>query len=146
MPVGDMAQAKHDTGPYASALAALRAKCPTCVPEDRWHQALADATAFASEWGAQAQAFSWTVPELFGLHPVPERPAANYRRLSRYDQLGLVWCLRSRPVVELTTTAATLRCLNGAHLTYRRRTEQALAETANGAPATEIGKCSRSAT
>ena len=101
MPVGDMAQAKHDTGPYASALAALRAKCPTCVPEDRWHQALADATAFASEWGAQAQAFSWTVPELFGLHPVPERPAANYRRLSRYDQLGLVWCLRSRPVVEL---------------------------------------------
>jgi hypothetical protein len=76
---------------------------------------------------------------VFGLHEPPEKPAPNYRRLSRYDQLGLVWCLQSRPVVELTTTAATLRCPKGAHLTYRRRTEQALAETADVAPATDIG-------
>jgi hypothetical protein len=53
-----------DPGPYASALAALRAKRPTYVPEDRWHQALADATTFATEWGAEAQAFGWTASEL----------------------------------------------------------------------------------
>jgi hypothetical protein len=64
MPVGDMAQTECDPKPYASALAALCAKCPAHVTEDRWHQAVADATAFATKWGAQAQAFGWTVPEL----------------------------------------------------------------------------------
>ena len=34
---------------YASALAALRATCPVYVPEDRWRQAIADATSFISE-------------------------------------------------------------------------------------------------
>ena len=64
--------------PYAYVLAALRATCPAYVPEDRWRQAIADATSFSSEWGGQAQAFGWTVRELFGLHTPPERPAANY--------------------------------------------------------------------
>ena len=77
-----------DLGPYASELAALRAKCPAHVPEDRWRQAIEDATAFVSEWGERAQAFGWTARELFGLHPVPERPAANYSRLSRRDERG----------------------------------------------------------
>jgi hypothetical protein len=54
-----------ECGPYASALAALRAKCPAYVPEDRWRQAIADATTFATTWGAEAQAFGWTAPELF---------------------------------------------------------------------------------
>jgi hypothetical protein len=89
--------------PYASALAALRAICPPYVSEDRWQQAVADATTFISKWGAQAQAFGWTARELFGLHPVPEQPAPSYRRLSRYDETGLIWLLRGRPV----------RCLDG---------------------------------
>ena len=97
-------QAECDPGSYASALAALRAKCPAYVPEDRWRQAIADATAFISKWGAQAQAFGWTARELFGLHTPPERPAANYSRLSRYDETGLIWLLRGRPVVALTET------------------------------------------
>ena len=41
--------------PYVSALAALRANCPAYVPEDRWRRAITDATAFISEWGAQAR-------------------------------------------------------------------------------------------
>ena len=133
--VHDDPQAKHDTGPYASALAALRALCPAYVDAADWQLAIEDGRRFIAQWGERAEALGWTSDDLFGLHSPPEKPAPNYRRLSRYDQLGLVWCLQSRPVVELTTTAATLRCPNGAHLTYRRRTEQALAGTANGAPA-----------
>jgi hypothetical protein len=64
--VYDDMQAECDPGSYASALATLRAKCPAFVPEDRWQQAIADATAFTSQWGAQAQAFGWTARELFG--------------------------------------------------------------------------------
>jgi hypothetical protein len=55
---------KPDGGPYASTLAALRANCPAYVPEDRWHQAIADATAFATKWGAQAHTLGWTTHEL----------------------------------------------------------------------------------
>jgi hypothetical protein len=116
---------ERDLGPYASALAAFRAKCPAYVPEDRWHEAIADATAFVSEWGAQAQAFGWTSRELFGLHPVPEQPAANYSRLSRLDDMGLIWLLRGRPVILLTATEAVMRCHSGATLTYRRQNEPA---------------------
>ena len=111
--------------PYASALAALRAKCPAYVPEDRWRQAIADATAFILKWGVQAQAFGWTVPELFGLHPVPEQPAPSYRRLSRYDETGLIWQLRSRPVVALTETTAAIQGAT-AVLTYRKINKPAL--------------------
>jgi hypothetical protein len=121
--------AEHDSAPYASALAALSAKCPAYIPDDRWHQAVGDAAAFISQWGMQAQAFGWAARELFGLHPVPERPAANYSRLARLDDLGLIWLLRGRPVIVLTSMEAVIRCPNGASLTYGRRTE--------AAPATE---------
>jgi hypothetical protein len=125
MPAGDMAQAKRDTTPYASALAALRAKCPAYVPDDRWRQVMADATAFTSEWGERAQAFGWTEPELFGLHPIPERSAANYSRLSRLVEMGSVWLLRSRPVVILTETTVAIQGAN-AILTYRKINKPAL--------------------
>ena len=119
--VNDDMQAECDPGSCASALAALRANCPAYVPEDRWHQAVADATAFISEWGAQAHAFGWTAPDLFGLHPVPDRPAGNYDRLARLDHAGLVWLLRHRPVIVLTSTEAIMHCRSGASLTYRRQ-------------------------
>ena len=120
-PAGDTIRVECDPGPYASALAALRANCPAYVPEDRWHQAVVDATTFDTEWGAQAHAFGWTAPELFGLHPVPDRPAANYDRLARLDHAGLVWLLRHRPVIVLTSTEAIMHCRSGASLTYRRQ-------------------------
>jgi hypothetical protein len=116
----DTREAERDASPYASALAALPAQCPAYVSEDRWHQAIIDATAFATEWGPEAQALGWTEPELLGLHPVPEQPAANYDRLARLDDMGLIWLLRGRPVVALTATEAAYRCPSGAILTYRR--------------------------
>jgi hypothetical protein len=113
-------QAERDASPYALSLAALRGKCPPHVPQDRWRQAVADATAFATEWGPEAQALGWTEPDLLGLHPVPKQPAANYDRLARLDDMGLIWLLRGRPVVALTATEASYRCPSGAILTYRR--------------------------
>ena len=44
-------EAARDPGSYASALAVLRANCPAHVPEDRWHQAIVDATVFTPKWG-----------------------------------------------------------------------------------------------
>ncbi len=51
-------------------------------------QAIRDADSFLATWGARAQAFGWTARDLFGLHFVPERPAANYSRLSCLDDMG----------------------------------------------------------
>jgi hypothetical protein len=77
---------------------------------------------FAAHCGAQAQAFGWTGQELFGLH---ERPAANCSRLSRYDETGLIWLLRGRPVVALTKTTAAIQGAT-AVLTYRKINKPAL--------------------
>src|ERR1700720_44652 len=38
-----------------------------------------DGRRFVARWDEQPDAFGWTA--LFGLRPVPERPAANYSRL-----------------------------------------------------------------
>jgi hypothetical protein len=111
--------------PYSATVAALESECPAAVETERWRQAIADAAAFLATWGTQAQAFSWTARELFGLHTTPERPAANYSRLSRYDETGLIWLLRGRPVIILTATEAVMRCHSGATLTYRRQNKPA---------------------
>jgi hypothetical protein len=103
--------------------------------EMKWSAAGFGATAFTSEWGEQAQAFGWTVPELFGLHPVPEQPAANYSRLSRMDSTGLVSLLRGRPVVALTATEAAMRCPSGAASVYRRQNKP----TAKAAEIAKVG-------
>jgi hypothetical protein len=121
---GDM-QAPRDPVSYASALAVLRANCPASVPEDRWHQAIVDATVFTPEWGAQARAFGWTERELFGLPDVPDRPRPSYQRLSRYDQTGLVWLLQGRRVVALTKDTAVIETTYGT-VVYRRYNKPAL--------------------
>ena len=77
--------------------------------------------------GTEAQSCDWTVPELFGLHPVPEQSAPNYDRLARLDDLGLIWLLRGRPIVELTSTEAVICCPSGATLKFYRRTKPAQA-------------------
>jgi hypothetical protein len=99
----------------------------------KWSGAGFDATAFTSEWGAQAQTFGWTERELLGLHPAPDLAAANYSPLARLDDLGLIWLLRGRPVITLTKTGAIIRCPSGASVTYRRRTEPAPADIAERA-------------
>jgi hypothetical protein len=54
------------------------------------------------------------------LHTPPKKPAPNYRRISRYDQTGLIWLLHGRPVIALTQTAATILAPSGTSLIYRR--------------------------
>ena len=60
----------------------------------RWRRAVEDGRRFLATWGAQALALGWTVPDLFGLHSPPENPHASYRRLSPYDETGLIWLLK----------------------------------------------------
>jgi hypothetical protein len=105
--------------PYDRVLAALRLKCPELVEADRWQQAVRDAETFVLTWGEQAQTLGWTVQELFGLHPVPERPAWNFRRLSRYDSTGLIWLLQGCPVIGLTEIEAAIQSA-GAVVVYRK--------------------------
>jgi hypothetical protein len=115
-------RAKH----YERVFAALRSQCPQLIEPDRWQQAIHDAGILFERWGEQAQALGWTARELFGLHAVPERPAATYRRLSRYDETGLIWLLQGRPVVALTDTEAVILARSGARLTYRKHDKPAL--------------------
>jgi hypothetical protein len=104
---------------YVEALASLEARVPDYVDRSDWELAVTDAKAFLGQWGERAQNLGWTAGDLFGLHPVPDCPAPNYRRLSRYDQTGLVWLLRGRNVVALSEGTAAIRCLGGT-LVYRR--------------------------
>jgi hypothetical protein len=76
-------------------------------------------------WGAQAGTVGWTARELFGLHPVTERPAPTFRRLSRYDSTGLIWLLQGRPVIGLTENEAAIQSA-GAVVTYRKQRKPAL--------------------
>jgi hypothetical protein len=44
--------------------------------------------------GRISYALGWTAHDLYGLHPVPQKPTPNYQRLSRYDETGLIWLLQ----------------------------------------------------
>jgi hypothetical protein len=46
--------------------------------------------------------------------------AASPQRLSHYDQTGLIWLLRGRPVVAFTTGAAAIENATCAITLYRR--------------------------
>jgi hypothetical protein len=102
----------------------LERRCPDQVDIADWQQAVEDARGFLAQWGEQAEALGWTAGELFGLHRVPERPAANYRRLSRYEATGLIWLLRGRPVVALSKTTAAIQGATAA-VTYRKSNKPA---------------------
>jgi hypothetical protein len=106
--------------PYADILSALEARCPDCIEPRRWQQAIFDGQDFLFRWGEQAAALGWTARDLFGLHTPPAKPAPTYRRLSRYDETGLIWLLRGRAVVALTTHTAAIEKPSGAVTVYRR--------------------------
>jgi hypothetical protein len=50
----------------------------------------------------------------------------NYRRLSRYDETGLIWLLRGRPVVALSDATAAIEQSTGAVTIYRKNNKPAL--------------------
>ena len=105
---------------FSDVLSELDRRCPDFVETDRWRQCVTDAQRFLADWGDQAAALGWTADDLFGLHPVPERPALSYCRLARYDCTGLLWLLQGRPVIALTDTTATIRTPSGGTGTYRK--------------------------
>lgn len=112
--------------PYGCTLAALQARCPDVVPVARWQQAIEDGRSFLAGWGEQAEALGWTSRDLFGLHRPPEKPHPSYRRLSRYDETGLIWLLRGRPVVALTEATAAIKGATGNVTVYRKHAKPAL--------------------
>jgi hypothetical protein len=118
-------QKTSPSGLYDHLLAALRSKRPHLVEPDRWQQAIRDADSFLTTWGQQAEALGWTTRELFGLHPPPERLTPSYSRLSRYDETGLIWLLRGRPVIALTETTAAIQGATGV-IVYRKHAKPVL--------------------
>jgi hypothetical protein len=111
--------------PYAEALDRLERHCPHHVEAERWQLAIQDANCFLPKWGRQAEALGWTADELFGLHPVPARPAPTYCRLSRYDATGLIWLLQARPVVALTADTGVIATPSGGTVPYRKNRKPA---------------------
>jgi hypothetical protein len=53
-------------------------------------------------------------------------PHSSYRRLSRFDCTGLIWLLKGRPVLALTSDTAAIETATGAVVTYRRHGKPAL--------------------
>jgi hypothetical protein len=112
--------------PLASVLAALASRCPEHVPVERWQQALADGQRFLARWDERAHALGWTATDLFGLHKPPAKPHPSYSRLSRYDEIGLIWLLCGREVVALTDATAAIQNPTAAITVFRRFDKPAL--------------------
>jgi hypothetical protein len=111
---------------YGRVLTILEARCPDHVPVDRWQAAVEDGRAFLTRWGEQANALGWTTRDLFGLDMPPERPHPSYSRLSRYDEIGLIWLLQGREVIALSVSTAAIQNPTGAITIYRRHNKPAL--------------------
>jgi hypothetical protein len=123
---GRLGRLCRSSAPYEAAMDALERQCPERIEPDWWQQAVEDGRRFLDRWGEQAAALGWMTPDLFGLAPMPEKPAPNYRRLSRYDQTGLIWLLQGRPVAVLTDATASIKNPSGAVTIYRRHNKPAL--------------------
>lgn len=125
-PVTDQADTFGRFGRFCRTFHELERRCPERVEFVRWQQGIADARVFLAGWSQQAEALGWTSSDLFGLHQIPDRPAANYQRLSRYDCTGLLWLLQGRPVVALTEATAAIQTVSGGILNYRKHNKPAL--------------------
>lgn len=107
-----------------NAFAALERRRPDQIELNFWQQAVEDGRRFLTRWGGPATAL--TASDLFGLHRVPDNPTPNYRRLSRYDETGLVWLLCGRPVVALTDATAVIEGRTGVVTMYRKNHKPSL--------------------
>jgi len=116
----------HGGDPYVAVVAALEARCPDHIEVADWQRAVEDGRGFLATWGERAEALGWTSRDLFGLHRIPDQPRLSYRRLSRYDESGLVWLLRGRPVLALTELTAAVQSPTGTITIYRKVNKPAL--------------------
>jgi hypothetical protein len=115
-----IAQNAHAQG-LGPVFALLLSRCPHHIDHRDWQRAVKDGSRFLARWGEQADGLGWSARDLFGLHAAPANPPQNYRRLSRYDETGLIWLLRGRPVVMLTDATAVLENPSGAVTVYRKQ-------------------------
>jgi len=104
--------------PLHHALDVLDGRCPDSIETERWRRAVEDGRRFLATWGGRARALGWTARDLFGLHRPTEQPQPSYRRLSRYDETGLIWLLQGREVIALTADTAAIRWPSGSTTTY----------------------------
>ena len=104
----------------------LERRCPEHVDVADWQEMVEDGRRFLAQWGEQAEALGWTARDLFGLQKSPDQPHPSYCRLSRYDEIGLIWLLQGRPVVALTDATAAIENRTGAITVYRRYDKPAL--------------------
>src|SRR5262249_12169399 len=111
--------------PFTRVFKALEARCPDHIELGSCQQAVVDGRTFLATWREQADALDWTARDVFGLHRVPAKPAPNYPRLSRYDETGLIWLLRGRPVVALTANTAAIENPTGTVTIYRKNNKPA---------------------
>jgi hypothetical protein len=108
---------------FGRTLTTLESRCPELVVPERWQQTVVDAQRFLARWDEQAHALGWTAKDL---QTPPEKPHPSYSRLSRYDEIGLIWLLRGREVVALTEATAAIQNPTGAITIYRRHNKPAL--------------------
>jgi hypothetical protein len=123
---GRLCRLCRSSSPYEVGMVVLERRCPDHVEQKNWLQAVEDGRRFLGAWDEKAAVLGWTARDLFGLHLVPDKPAPNYRRLSRYDETGLIWLLRGRPVVALTESTAAVENPTGAVTIYRRHNKPPL--------------------
>jgi hypothetical protein len=113
-------------GRFCRTIEHLASHCPDHVQADRWETAVEDGRRFLTQWGAQADTLGWTARDLFGLARVPDQPHPSYRRLSRYDETGLIWLLRGRPVLAVTANTVAIESSTGTVTVYRRHNKPPL--------------------
>jgi hypothetical protein len=110
----------REAGRYKRTFAHLQLRPPLMVDVARWRQCIEDGRGFLRHWGDEAQRLGWTSADLFGLIEIPERPSANFNRLSRFDRLGLCWALQGRRVTALTAETAAIESPTGSITTFRK--------------------------
>ena len=113
-------------GRFCLAIEHLASHRPDHVQADRWEAAIEEGRRFVTRWGEQAEALGWTARDWFGLASAPDQPTPGDRRLSRYDEMGLIWLLRGRPVLALTEGTAAIDSPIGTVIIYRRYKKLAL--------------------
>jgi hypothetical protein len=97
---------------WAEAFATLdQATPPKDMHPHRWHQIINDGGQFLDEWGGKALALGWRAVDVFGLSRTG--PSA------RFDGMGLVACLRGRPVVAISDRSARIATDHG-YQTFHR--------------------------